>query len=152
MAHAFPQRLRRRETLCGIVVAAVAAAAGLEASGYAFGSVDRIGPGFLPVVYAAILGGLGLAIAAVGWHDQSTVERPALRPILVVIGALLSWAWLAPRVGFFAATALLVFIGAFGQGRLRPLETALLAIATAAATSVVFVGIFALPLPVWPWP
>ncbi len=144
-------QLARRELLCGMTVMLVGLGACAEALRYPFGSIARIGPGFLPVTYAAILFILGMAIAITGRQDPDRIDRPAVFPVLTISAALLSWAWLAPRAGFFVATALLVAIAAFAEGRFRPVETLLLSGLTAAVTAVLFVGIFALPLPLWPW-
>lgn len=151
MAVAGPQLLKRREWLCGVILAAIAFGAGLEASRYDFGSVARMGPGFLPIIYSVFLGVLGLTIVVVGRRDCWTIERPALVPILALTGALLAWTWIAPRHGFFAATAILVAIASLAQGQFRPVEVVLLSLGTATVATVVFVLVFALPLPVWPW-
>ena len=143
--------MARREVLCGLTVSLVGLGAGAEGLHYPFGTLARIGPGFLPVAYAAVLVGLGVAIAISGRGNHTRIERPAFFPVLAISAALLSWAWLAPRAGFVLATAFLVAIAALADGRLRPVETAIAAVLTAAVTAVVFIGVFALPLPVWPW-
>ena len=144
--------LMRREVLCGASVIAVGTAAMAEALGYPFGSVARIGPGFLPVIYAGLLVTLGVVILAAGRGETAGIDRPALRPVIAVSAAFLAWAWLAPRAGLLVATMGLVIMAALSRpGLPRVAEIATIAIGTAAVTGVLFVCVLALPLPLWPW-
>lgn len=143
--------LGQRDVLCGLTVSIVGLAACFEAWSYSFGSLARPGPGFLPVSYGMILIALGLAIAYAGRNVQTRVEKPAFVPVFAISGALLTWAWFAPRAGIVLATVLLVVLAALANGRAKPTEIGLIAIFTSAITTAVFVGILGVPLPVWPW-
>jgi hypothetical protein len=54
--------LIRQEAICGLTVTAVGLLAALEALRYSMGSLMRMGPGFLPLVYALTLAAMGLGL------------------------------------------------------------------------------------------
>jgi hypothetical protein len=70
-----------------------------------FGSLTRMGPGFLPVCAAIGLVVLGAVVAMEGLKGESAVpELPKLRPFLVVIACpivfslMIEWAGMVPTV------------------------------------------------------
>lgn len=92
----------RNDTLCGLLFIAIAIAFGWAATGYDLGTARRMGPGYFPLLTAAVLGAFGLAIlgrdllrAGRGLgEDGSALPVPWGRGLLVMAGIL-----------FFAATA-----------------------------------------------
>lgn len=70
-----------------------------------FGSLTRMGPGFLPICAAIGLAVLGAVVAMEGFKGESAVpELPKLRPFLVVIACpivfslMIEWAGMVPTV------------------------------------------------------
>lgn len=70
-----------------------------------FGSLTRMGPGFLPVCAAIGLAVLGAVVALEGLKGETAVpELPKLRPFLVVIACpivfslMIEWAGMVPSV------------------------------------------------------
>jgi len=77
-----------------------------------FGSLTRMGPGFLPVCAAVGLAILGAVIIVEGLKGQSAVpDLPKMRPFLVVIACpivfslMIEWAGMVPTVIVTAALA-----------------------------------------------
>lgn len=75
----------RRNLITGLIFLAIAAGFAAEALNYPLGSPIRMGPGFIPLVLAAILGLLGLLIVVPALKEDERIE-PA--PIPWVGGAL----------------------------------------------------------------
>ena len=115
------------------------------------GTVARMGPGYFPMALGAILLVLGLVIAARPlWSIARSVTPLALRPLLLVTGAVVVFGLLLRPLGLALATVGLVVIARLGDREFRALETALLAVFLAAVAAGLFVYGLRLPLPVWP--
>lgn len=92
-----------------IVVAMVFLGVGLQLT---FGSLTRMGPGFLPVCAAIGLAVLGAVVVVEGLKGRSALpDLPRLRPFLVVIACpivfslMIEWAGMVPTVLVTAALA-----------------------------------------------
>ena len=120
------------------------------AAGLTFGTAAAMGPGFLPTICSWLIVAFGVLEAAQALHDEVDVlDPPVPRPVFMVFLSVGLFALLINRAGL----ALTVFVTAFvasyaGPARLR--ETLVLAAVAAAATTIVFVTLLGLPLPVWP--
>lgn len=107
------------ETGGGLVIALIGIGAVVIASGYDFGTMRRMGPGFLPVVVGAVLAVIGIAIA-LRPEPRETDEPIAiswkkLRAPLFVFGAIAVWCALAEWAGLLIATAALVLVGSLAH-------------------------------------
>ena len=115
------------------------------------GTAARMGPGYLPMALGAIVVMFGLVVASRPlWAITRFVAPLALRPLLLVTGAVLVFGLLLRPLGLVLATLGLVVIARLGDRESRALETALLAMLLAAVATALFVHGLRLPLPVWP--
>lgn len=145
-------RLRlNRDLVAGLMFVAFGAAGLFIASDYPRGSALRMGPGYMPVMLCwglVILGGIiaikGMVTAGAkltGWH---------LRPLVLVLIAVVAFALLIEPAGLAIATVAIVLIGAAGGLEFRLWEALALALGLATAGVVLFVYGLKLSMPVWP--
>jgi hypothetical protein len=115
------------------------------ATTYSFGSSARPGPGYFPFglgVIMAVLGAMilfkALTIEAEGGDKVGGI---AWKPLAIVVGAVVLFGLLLPRLGMFLALPLLV------------LSTALAgdAVVLTAGSWLVFIYGLNLTIPLWPW-
>ncbi len=136
----------RREFVCGLVLIVIGALSGIDAWSFGFGSMARIGPGFLPVVVSVILTLLGLAIAFNGFMDPTRLEKSRFLPIAAISLSMITWILTVQRFGFVPATFALVVIASMAYPGRRVVETLLAAIAISVAGAVLFITGFGVPL------
>jgi putative tricarboxylic transport membrane protein len=136
---------------CGLLFIALGFTAAVLAQDYRVGSAARMGPGYFPTLLgvALVLLGLTLSVPAL-FRDGAALPKLHLRPLAVILVAIVVFGLTLEYLGFVAAVAALVLVGAFADPDLKPIE----AIAVAAFMVVFSVGIFwallGLPLRLWP--
>lgn len=131
---------RRQDIAAGAVFVAFGAAALAVGWNYPTGSATRMGPGYFPMLLAAVLVGFGIAVALAGLRNQAIpFERMALRPAAAIVGAILAFAVLLPLVGLVPASAAVVVIGSLGNRESRPGEVLLSALLLSAFNAALFV-------------
>jgi putative tricarboxylic transport membrane protein len=140
-----------RDFWAGLAFIAIAAAFIYMASGYRFGTAQRMGPGFFPTYVAGFLGLLGLVILLRSFvMDGPRIDPIGLRQIVVTLLAVGLFGVALTYLGLVAAITVLVLVGAFADPASRPLEVIALAIGISAFSVAVFVHLLGLPLQVWP--
>ena len=113
---------------------------------FEIGSARQMGPGYFPFVLSVLLVVLGVSQI----HVASAFRRTSARPALFVLGGLAVFAATLEPLGLVLATVLLVAIaGVVAQGR-RWIEVGVPAAGLAGFSTVVFVRLLGLPIPVWP--
>lgn len=146
----------RRDLVAGLlfVVAGVAFAWG--ATAYEFGDAANPGPGYFPFglgVILALLGGLLLFKAmSVETTDGEPIGAIGWRPLLVVVAAILLFAFALPRLGLPLSVALISFLVGFATQESRPWQLLLLSAGLALFCALVFIQGLRLNLPMWPLP
>ncbi len=124
----------------------------LGAQNYTFGTAQRMGPGYFPTVLGALLALLGLFIAVKGLRSRvrDDVERFHWRPLSLVLGSVLLFAFLLRPLGLVAALVLMIFVGALGGPDYRTKEVVVVAAVIVALVLAVFIWGLKLTVPVWP--
>lgn len=96
---------RRWDVFAGAAMIAIALVFLIFGTRLTFGSLTRMGPGFLPVCAAIGLILLGAAIVVDGMRGQGTIPNlPRLRPFLVIVACpivfslMIGWAGMVPTV------------------------------------------------------
>jgi hypothetical protein len=140
-----------RELLAGLMFVAWGIAGLWFGTDLPRGTALRMGPGYMPVLLCwglvllggtiAIRGALRVGATLTAWH---------LRPLVLVLAAILAFALLIEPAGLAIATLAIVLLGAAGGLEFRPIEALALALAIAAGTVLLFVYGLRLPMPVWP--
>jgi hypothetical protein len=140
-----------RELIAGLMFAAWGIAGLWIAADYPRGTALRMGPGYMPVVLCWGLVLLGAAIAIRGaLRASNRLTAWHLRPLILVLLAILAFAVLIEPAGLAIATVAIVLIGAAGGREFRFIEALALALALAAGTVALFVYGLKLSMPVWP--
>lgn len=97
--------------LPAIFLVALATAVIVGGLGHDAGTLERMGPGFMPVLLGSVLLGLALLLGIGEWRSQahagSVAPQPSgrtpLRPILCASLSIVLWALLVERLGFIPA-------------------------------------------------
>lgn len=115
---------------------------------YRLGTASSMGPGYLPRLVSILLILVGLATAARGLLGaERTMDRLAMKPLVSIILAMLSFALLVRGAGLIPAVIATVWLGAMGSTRLTPGPTLLLSVLLAVFSWAVFSWGLGLPLP-----
>ena len=133
-----------------VVFVAIGLASAYFGKDLSFGTAGRMGPGYFPLILSWIIVGVGfvLGLAAVTIEGPS-IEPIQLRPITVIIAAILVFGLLISSAGLAIAAVLLTVLAAYARRDVNLTEAVLLGIGLAAFTVVVFVYGLSQPLPVW---
>jgi hypothetical protein len=116
---------------------------------YPLGTADRMGPGYLPCLVAALLLIFGVvSLSRAVRIDGEAVGSLAFRPLLCVLGGVFAFAVLAERAGLIVSILVLALISAAGSQAFR-LEWKPMAglVAFVALCCLVFVKALGVPLP-----
>ena len=120
---------------------------------YQFGTAQRMGPGYVPTVLGALLIGLGVLVGLPTVKAGSVatqVEKIGWRGLLVILGAVVLYAVLLPRLGFVAALVVLVILSAMASEEFAWRETLISVAVLGVCSYLVFVRGLDLQFPVWP--
>lgn len=118
---------------------------------YPVGSTLRMGPGYLPMVLGWLLVSIGAFVGGKGALKQGeSLARWALRPLILVSGAFLVFAWLIEGFGLFVAATVCMLVSALGGLEFKWREQVLLAIGSAAVCAIGFIYYLGLPMRYWP--
>jgi hypothetical protein len=127
--------------------------AAIALNNYQMGSAVRMGPAYFPTVLGVILAVLGLILLARSFVLKGEkVPQFHLRPLLLILIAVLAFGYFLRPLGLLGATALLVFISAFGGHEFKWREVTILYVALFIFSVLVFVKGLTLPMPICPAP
>jgi hypothetical protein len=119
-------------------------------SDLAFGTAGRMGPGYFPMILSSIILGIGVIVGLKGLTIEGPpMEAMYLRPILVVVAAILAFGFLVERIGLAITAAVLTVVAGFARREVNLLETALLAVGLALFAVGLFVYGLSQPFPAW---
>jgi len=140
-----------RDFWAGLLFLAVGIAAAWIARDYPMGTGGRMGPGYFPFVLSTLLGVLGAIIMAVSFTvDGPKVDRFALRPLFLILLAIVIFGLLAKTLGLAIAIMALVVVSAYGGHEFKWTEVLIAGFVLALFSVLVFVYGLKLPFPVWP--
>lgn len=115
------------------------------------GTAMRMGPGFMPtaVCYSLLVFGVVMAGRSV-FVAGPPLGRWHLRPLGVVLGALLVFALGIQSLGLFVTILLVVAVAALATPESRWGEVVISSVALAAFSTALFVWALGLPISAWP--
>ncbi len=149
---AVPRGLRG-DHVAGLVLVAIAAFVAWENRVYPLGSMAAPGPGSVPLLLAAILGGLGLLIILRGSGSPllNSIDWSEGRRGLVLLAVCAAATFALERIGYrLTMIAVLVFILGVVE-RKKPLATASVALGFAFISYYLFATLLKVQLPRSPW-
>jgi hypothetical protein len=144
-------RVRSPQDLgAGVVFILIGVAGIVFGRDLAFGSAARMGPGYFPTLlsYLIIAIGLVLAIRSLA-ADGPPIPPIHLRPLAVILAAILAFGLLIDRIGLALTAAVLTVGAAYARRDVNLVETLLLALGLALFAVGVFVYALTQPLPAW---
>jgi hypothetical protein len=118
---------------------------------YQMGTAVRMGPAYFPAMLGGLLAFLGLVVLLM----SVTVRGPRVdafhfRPLVFILGANVAYGYAMKPLGLVLATAVLVFLSAFGGHEFKWKEVTLLYVFLIVFSVLVFVKGLTLPFPLWP--
>jgi hypothetical protein len=146
--------LARADVLSGLLFIAIAVFGLWASRNYSVGTALRMGTGYVPRLLCWLLLGLGVIVLVQGVRtpaaDPLRSSSQAWRAVLSVTLSLLAFGLSIERLGLVLAILLLTGIGALATRTLRPLETAIAALALIVLSWAIFIFGLGLTIPVWP--
>jgi hypothetical protein len=140
----------QRDFWSGILFIAFGCAGLWIGRSYAVGTLVRMGPGFFPMMMSLALAGVGgflLARSLVVAGEP--LERSAIWPQLLILGAIVAFGLLIERVGIAVAVMAVAAVSGIAAQGLRWFELIALALAMSAISVALFVYLLGQPIPVW---
>ncbi|MEZ5653700.1 MAG: tripartite tricarboxylate transporter TctB family protein [Burkholderiaceae bacterium] len=133
-------RERLDEFIAAVVTAAIGAFIIVEASSYAKGTLTDMGPGYFPIVLGSVMILLAviMLVTARTTEERKSVEAGQLRGTFFVAVAFIAFAFTIEAAGMLVSVFLAVFVSALGNRNTSWLTAALLAVATAVISALVF--------------
>ena len=118
---------------------------------YPVGSTLRMGPGYMPAMLCWLMVVLGAIIALKGAAiEGEPLTKWTFRPLVMISGAFLIFAFLIETAGLPAATVGSMLFGAFGSKEFKVHEQIILSVAAAVVSVGVFIYGLGLPMDIWP--
>lgn len=116
----------------------------------AFGTAARMGPGYFPTLLSILILAIGIIVGIRGLTTEGPpIEPVQLRPIAMIIAAILIFGVLIDVVGLALTALLLTVFAAYARREVKLTETILLGAGLAAFTVAVFVYLLGQPLSAW---
>ena len=104
----------------GLVFIAIAAAFMAVATRYRFGTPERMGPEFFPIMIGIVQAGLGAILVGRSFvFDGAPVARLHLPPLAITMAAVVLFGLALNWLGLAAAIAVLVIVGAYADRSTR---------------------------------
>jgi hypothetical protein len=143
----------RSDQISGLVLIAIAVVVVWFNREFPVGTLADPGPGYVPLLLACTLGGIGLLVAVMGARSQSLAETewPEATRALIIMVACVAATFALERIGYRLTTAafLVFFLGIIE--RKHPLAVVLVSAGFSLASFYVIGTLLKVPLPVGPW-
>ena len=140
----------RKDFFAGLFFTALGLLGLAGAADLEFGSLGAMGPGFFPAVVSTLLTLTGALLLLRGLlRGGLRVKGELFSPgaSLLLLTALLLFAFLLEPLGFLPASFVLVFVGRLAAGDGRVGEALLLALVLTALSGLLFIGWLEMPVP-----
>jgi hypothetical protein len=144
----------QRDFWAGLMFVAVGLGFAWGALTYRFGTSAQPGPGYFPFglgILLALLGAFTLFESlTIDTDDGEPVHPTAWKPLLVILGSIVLFGLLLPRLGLIIALPVLVVTSAMAGHEFKWGEALLAALILTVASWAIFSWGLSLPLPLWP--
>ena len=118
---------------------------------YQMGTAVRMGPAYFPTMLGGLMVFLGVLVLFESLAMQGPpVPRFAFRPLILISAACVVYGYAMKPLGLILATALLVFISAYGGHEFKWKEVLILFLILIVFSILVFVKGLTLPFPICP--
>lgn len=142
--------LNDKDVASGLLFILVGLAGLFLMNGFDFGSTARPGPGFFPVTLSVLLILIGAGVAGLALlRKADPIERIAIRPFIVIPGAVCLFAVCIERFGLVPAVILAALVASYARPQFGMVPRILLALGLAAFSALMFVVALNLPIALW---
>lgn len=116
------------------------------------GTAFRMGPGFVPQLLWWTLGAFGALLVALGLlHRGPKLERWRVKPIVLILGAIVVFGLTIERGGLVVASSLAIFLSSLAAPQPRVRQALMLAATLTLFACLLFPIALQLPLRLFPW-
>ena len=140
-----------RDIVGGLGLAAVGIFAVMYGQRYEFGDLNRMGPGYFPVVLGLMLAVLGVLIALPAFFRRGAPIIVAWKAFGLVMASIVLFAFTLKLLGLVLATALAVLVASLADNAPGWKWRLTTAAGIALITWMVFKLGLSMVLPTWPW-
>jgi hypothetical protein len=142
----------RKDTFAGLVLIAFGLAFAIGATNYDLGVVSRMGPGYVPLALGCILVAIGILTIVEGVlrAEGSPIGPVPWRAIVLLIGAVLFFAFTVRRLGLVPAIFVSAIMAAFSSTRTTVIQALVIALALTVFCVLIFVEALGLPIRLFP--
>ncbi|MBD3894498.1 tripartite tricarboxylate transporter TctB family protein [Halomonas sp. ML-15] len=137
------------ELFGGLLLIGIGAYAYYHGQQYAFGSLARMGPGFLPQVLSMVLCGIGGLLAVTSQLKPSSTVQLQWGQLLIVAASMALFALLLRPAGLFTAAFVGVVISSWADREITWPGRIALALVVAALASLIFIVGLGMNMPLW---
>ncbi|MDP1691036.1 MAG: tripartite tricarboxylate transporter TctB family protein [Burkholderiaceae bacterium] len=138
----------------GLMFLAVGVGFAWGATNYSFGSAARPGPAYFPFGLGIIMAALGAIILfkalVIEVEGSDRLGGVAWKPLAIIVGSVVLFGLLLPRLGMFIALPLLVITTALAGDEFHWGEAIANATVLSAGSWVIFIWGLNLTIPLWP--
>ena len=138
----------------GLMFVAVGLGFAWGATNYSFGVAARPGPGYFPFGLGLLMAVLGAVVLfnslAVETEDGEPIGAFAWKPLLIIVGSVLVFGAVLPRLGMFIALPLLVVMSASASDEFKLKEALFNAVILTVGSWAIFIYGLNLTIPLWP--
>ncbi|RLP72824.1 tripartite tricarboxylate transporter TctB family protein [Xanthobacter tagetidis] len=135
----------------GLLLVAIASAALFYISSLEIGTALDMGPGYFPLMIAAVLAVMGAVLVVRGLAVEGPEVPPMnLRAGALILGSFLVFALLLDRFGLVVAILAQTVVASFASRESVLWQSVLFGAAMAAGSVALFIWLLGLPVEVWP--
>ena len=139
-----------RDLIGGLVMMAIGIFAVVYAQRYDMGQLQRMGPGYFPIMLGGLLAILGFFIALPALFRQGTRVNIEWKSLLWVLASILLFAGLLETLGLIFTTMISVVASTMAS-TLPWRSRIILAVSVSIITYLIFSFGLGMFLPTWPW-
>jgi hypothetical protein len=139
-----------RDLIGGLVMMAIGIFAVVYAQRYDMGQLQRMGPGYFPIMLGGLLAILGFFIALPALFRQGTRVHIEWKSLLWVLASILLFAGLLETLGLIFTTMISVVASTMAS-TLPWRSRIILAVSVSIITYLIFSFGLGMFLPTWPW-
>lgn len=142
--------LRKPKDLAlGLVFLGIAIGVGLYSREYEFGTSRQMGPGFMPLLLALLLGFFSVVLIVGSFFGEHEPAEPlGIRPAILVLSAATVFGFLVRPAGLALSIVALVIIAGFAHRPRKVVPLVLYAICLAAACVLLFPWMLGQQIPI----
>jgi len=144
----------QRDFWSGLMFLAVGIGFAIGAGNYSLGTSARPGPGYFPLMLSVIMAILGAIILfkslTIETEGGDPIGNIAWKPLLVIVGSIVAFAVLLPRLGLITTIPILIFLVSLAGDEFHWKGVLANAVVLTFGSWVIFIWGLKLTIPLWP--